>query len=86
MAQPNQSPIDPRKPPGNLQPASHSTGGAKDHTAADEANEETQRHSSAPSMARKDEPMSTQHPSTTPRQDPKQRVRRDESLPPDEDT
>lgn len=27
----NDPPIDPRKPPPNLEPGSHSTGGAKDH-------------------------------------------------------
>ena len=40
MARPDQSPqpdindppVDPRKPPDNARPGSHSTGGAKDHT------------------------------------------------------
>ncbi|HET7730051.1 MAG TPA: hypothetical protein VFK48_08475 [Usitatibacter sp.] len=32
----NDPPVDPRKPPGNLEPGSHSTGGRKDHAQPDE--------------------------------------------------
>jgi hypothetical protein len=67
---------------------SHSTGGAKDHTTAQERNAPGDRNTSAPSMARKDDPMATQDPAATPRQDPKLRVRRQQEngVPPDEDT
>lgn len=32
----SEPPVDPRKPPDNDHPKSHSTGGAKDHTAPHE--------------------------------------------------
>ena len=32
----NEPPVDPRKPPTNLEPGSHSTGGRKDHAVPEE--------------------------------------------------
>ena len=32
----NNPPVDPRKPPANLEPGSHSTGGRKDHAVPGE--------------------------------------------------
>jgi hypothetical protein len=88
MPNPNPAPVDPRRPPGNAVPGSHSTGGAKDHATANEGERSDGQHSSAPSMTRKADPMASQEPSTTPRQDPKLRIRRDidRPTPPDEDT
>ena len=65
-----------------FRPGSHSTGGAKDHTVPGEG----ERHSSAPSVSRKDEPMTTQErPASQQRVDSRTRGNPDGGLPPDED-
>jgi hypothetical protein len=58
----NNPDVKPDHPPANAQPGSHSTGGARDHGEAGEGEPGAadKRHSSAPRMDRKDEPMITQ--------------------------
>jgi len=70
------------KPAANSEPGSHSTGGARDHAERGEG----ERHSSAPGMARKQEPMVTRkNPATSPgRPGPERNA--DTGLTPDNDT
>jgi hypothetical protein len=70
------------RPPSRSEPGSHSTGGASDHRERGEG----ERHSSAPGMSRKQEPMVTRtNPATSPgRPGPDRNA--DTGLTPDNDT